>query len=158
MASGDVLFTFDALSLHTPTSNFATHGMVGSTTNEPVVVFDAANEEAYGEGHVPDYYNGGGLTIDLYYSSDATSGNVTWEVSFDKRGSGDSVASPSYGTAKTATQAVPATADQIAKATITFTAAEIDGLAADTPFQVKVRLTSTPPPKVRLHALVVKET
>lgn len=85
MASGDSLLVFNAAHGVPPSSNAATF----DTRNQHVVLdFDAStNESAIFEGVMPQHYAGGGVTVYIHYAmSSATSGDIDWDVAWERIG------------------------------------------------------------------------
>ncbi|NIO43432.1 MAG: hypothetical protein GTO41_26720, partial [Burkholderiales bacterium] len=85
MASGDTLLIFRPQDNEPPSSNYATF----DTRNQhPVLDFDATtNEDAVFSAVMPRAYSGGGLTVYIHYAmSTATSGDVDWDVAFERIG------------------------------------------------------------------------
>ncbi|NIV00538.1 MAG: hypothetical protein GWN55_04285, partial [Phycisphaerae bacterium] len=85
MASGDTLLIFTPLHNEPPSSNYAT---LDTRNLHPVLDFDAStNESAVFSAVMPRSYAGGGLTVYIHYAmSSATSGDVDWDVAFERIG------------------------------------------------------------------------
>lgn len=85
MASGDTLLIFTPLHNEPPSSDFAT---INTRNSHPVLDFDdSTNETAIFSGVMPRVYGGGGLTVYIHYAmSSATSGDVDWDVAFERIG------------------------------------------------------------------------
>ena len=70
-----------------PTTNYATRDVRGIF---PVLDFDnTTSESIYFVGLMPQQYQNNGITAYLYFTSDATSGDVDWDISFDRLTSAD---------------------------------------------------------------------
>jgi hypothetical protein len=77
----------------------------------------AQPQYAAGKASTPAYWDGTDIT--LYYTSNVTSGNFTWNVqSYCPAATGSAPGSPSFGTAVTATVTVPGTAGQQGSVTL----------------------------------------
>ena len=70
-----------------PTTNFASRDVQGLF---PVLDFDETTSESiYFVGVMPQQYQNNGMTAYIYFTSNATSGDVDWDISFDKLTSAD---------------------------------------------------------------------
>jgi len=70
-----------------PASDYATRDIRGIF---PVLDFDnSTSESIYFVGLMPQQYQNNGMTAYLYFTSDATSGDVDWDLSFDRLTSKD---------------------------------------------------------------------
>jgi hypothetical protein len=160
MASGNTLAVFLAVDNVPPTANFATP----DTRNmHPVLDFDvSAVESAIFHGILPRQYSGGGLTVTLYWQgTTGTSGNVVWNVSFERLGaSGQDLDSNSFASAQTATTTAPATSGVQQSTVIPFTSgAQMASLLAGESFRLKVtRNGGTMAGDAELWGLEVMET
>lgn len=88
MASGNLLAQFFPCDNEPPASNYAT---LDTRNARPVLDFDdsAASEAAVFSFTLPPNYAGGGLTIYLHWmATNATSGNVIWQTSFERSSDG----------------------------------------------------------------------
>lgn len=85
MASGDTLIEFVPQSNEPPTSNAAS---IDTRNNHPVLDFDdTTNETAIFSGVMPKHYAGGGVDVFLHYAmTSATSGDIDWDVAFERIG------------------------------------------------------------------------
>ena len=84
MASGDSLLVFTPQANQPPVSNFAT---IDLRNNHLVLDFDGGtNESAIFSGVMPRHYGAGGLTVYIHWASSDTTGNVDWDVSFERIG------------------------------------------------------------------------
>ncbi|KKL04943.1 hypothetical protein LCGC14_2611000, partial [marine sediment metagenome] len=87
MASGNTLLIFRPQDNEPPSANFATiDNRVGTT--HPVLDFDdTTNESAVFSATMPRSYAGGGLTVYIHYAmTSATSGDIDWDVAFERIG------------------------------------------------------------------------
>ncbi|QDP48629.1 MAG: hypothetical protein Unbinned97contig1000_14 [Prokaryotic dsDNA virus sp.] len=65
-----------------PATNYATRDIRNLT---PVLDFDSSTSESiYFVGLMPQQYQGNGLSAYIYFTCDATSGDVDWDLGFDK--------------------------------------------------------------------------
>jgi hypothetical protein len=130
--------------------------------NRHIVLNLAADDYAVFPLYVSQLYDGGGFTVDLFYSMvSATSGSITLQVSFERTTlNTDDTDSDSYATGKSVTDTVPGTAGVVKKATVTFSNSEIDGLTAGDIGRVRVRRTDAGGTGLELRSpcLVIRET
>lgn len=145
MASGDSLAVFTPLHNEPPSSNFATLGTVTAATGaRPVLQFDAATDEtAIFSGVMPRNYDGGGVTVTLWYAMAGanTSKSVVWNAAFERIVDGDAMGAggSDFAAVNAVTDGADDTADNIDPATITFTnGADMDSVVAGDPFRFKV--------------------
>lgn len=140
MASGDTLAIFTPLHNEPPASAYATLDVRNS---HPVLDLDAAsNEDAVFGGVMPQHYAGGGVTVYLHYAmSSATSGDVDWDVAFERIGDqqldidGDSFAAVN----SVDNTIVPGTSGLVDVVSVAFTdGADMDSVAAGESFRLKV--------------------
>lgn len=140
MASGDTLAVFTPLHNEPPASGYAT---LDTRNSHPVLDLDAAaNEDAVFSGVMPQHYAGGGVTVYLHYAmSSATSGDVDWDVAFERIGDqqldidGDSFAAVNSAD----NTVVPGTSGLVDVVSVAFTAgADMDSVAAGESFRLKV--------------------
>lgn len=96
---------------------------------------------------MPAGYDGtNNLRVSLYWVAlAATTGNVVWAAAFERdNAGGDDIDSESFAALQTAApSAAPGTAGVIAKATIDFTQAQADAIAAGEPLRLFVQRTSS---------------
>ena len=89
-------------------------------------------------------YGGGTITVNIFWTSTATSGNVPWGVRFARiLEDVDNLDTDSYASQKTVTTTVGGTSGLIKKSTITFTQAEADSIAAGNPFKLELQRVSS---------------
>lgn len=125
-----------------PSSNGATIYYRGD--GRPILLFDSATQEAAQfSSAAPRYYAGGNLIVDLTWAAVATSGNIGWDVTFEKLVIGtDDTDSTSWATAQTVTAtSVPATSGVLKQSSVTITAgaAGTDSIAAGDFYRLRVR-------------------
>lgn len=133
MASGDLLFVFDAHGSFGPTSNYA---QLDTRNTHPVLDFDAATDESRTwEGVIPPNYAGGGMTVKVAWrATSATSGDCYWQAKWEKT-TGLDIDADSYDSAQSGNGAANGTSGIDTVTTITFTNSQIDGLAAGDEFR-----------------------
>lgn len=144
MASGQTLLIFHPWADEPPASSFPTKD---TRNNHPVLDFDAAAVEAtQWTGVMPANYTGGGLTVKVRFSATGiTSGNVVWDVSFERIGTSvQDIDSDNFASAQSVTQAVAATDGYVAEGSIPFTnGAQMASVAAGETFRIKVSRNAT---------------
>jgi hypothetical protein len=94
---------------------------------------------------VLDHYGGGGLTVDIFWTSNGTSGNVIWQAAVERFQEGTLVVtSDSFASYNSVTDAAQGVANVANKATITFTdGADMDSLADGEMFRIRVQREGT---------------
>ena len=140
MASGDTLLVFAAQDNEPPTSNYAT---IDTRNNHLVLDFDAGtNESAVFSGVMPQHYDGGGVTVYLHYAmSTATSGDVDWDVAFERIGDQQlDIDADSFEAVNSVDDTtVPGTSGNVDVVSVAFTdGADMDSVAAGEAFRLKV--------------------
>lgn len=164
MASGNTLLTFFANDNEAPASNYARRD---SRNNHPVLDFkDAAtNEEAVFSAIMPQAYAGGGVTVYLHYSmTTATSGDVDWDVAFERIGDQQlDIDADSFAAVNSVDNTtVPATSGFVDVVSVAFTdGADMDSVAAGELFRIKVTrdgASDTASGDAELHAVEIRET
>ena len=140
MASGDTLLVFTALHNTPPASNFATLDL---RNVHPVLDFDAStNESAVFESIMPRSYAGGGLTVYIHYAmSTATSGDIDWDVAFERIGDQQlDIDADSFAAVNSVDgTVVPGTSGNVDIVSIPFTnGAEMDFVAVGEAFRLKI--------------------
>ncbi len=148
MASGDSLCAWEPKSNDPPDADFATPDTILTTSSDepddviPVLDFDPGGTQEYITlpGPVmPLHYGGGGVTLDIWFTCEATSGNVKVDAAFKDLSVGVNLLTATYAAVNTDTVAVDATARDIFKATITFTnGADMDSVSAGNPFNLLI--------------------
>ena len=94
---------------------------------------------------MPRDYDDGALTVYIHYSAtSATSGDVVWDVEFDRIGDGlQDIDTSSWATAQTATCTVPGTSGLVDICSITFTRAQADSISKGELMRVRVSRDTT---------------
>lgn len=163
MASGDTLIVFTPLQNEPPSANYATLDLRNS---HPVLDFDAStNESAVFTAVMPQHYDGGGVTVLAHYAmSSAESGDIDWDVAFERVGDqqldidGDSFAAAQSVDNTT----VPATTGLVDIVSVAFTdGAQMDSVAAGESFRIKITrdaASDTAAGDAELVAVEIRET
>ncbi len=147
MASGDALCVWRATDNEPPDADFATLDTILTASADepddviPVLDFDpgATQEYAAFSAVMPEHYGGGGVTLTLMWSSDATTGNVKWDAAFKSfTVDVDDMDSKAYAAIQTATEATASAAGEIQYTDIAFTNAQIDGLLKNEYFRLTI--------------------
>lgn len=136
MAVGDTLAIWDALSHRPPDTAGATYWKID---DDIVINFDdAADSSTFFLGVLPATYAGGDLQIRLFWAPVLSSGNVKWDVAFERREAGVfQLDTPDFGTASTTTVAVSA-AENVVVTNLTITAANAGNPVAGEAFRISV--------------------
>lgn len=140
MASGNTLVTFSPLHNEPPATNPAT---LDTRNGHPCIDFDAAtNEDAVFSAIMPQHYAGGGVTVYIHYAmSSAESGDVDWDVAFERIGDQqqDIDADGFAAVQSVDNTTVPATSGLVDVVSVAFTnGAQMDSVAAGELFRLKV--------------------
>lgn len=138
MASGNVVFKFFPTDVEMPTSNPAGPD---ARNGQPHLAFDAGtNEAAVFSDIMPPHYANGGVHVDIdWRATSATSGNVRWQVEFERQNSnGLDVDADSFATAVEATGAAPGASGQQQRTRVSLAHSEIDGLLAGERFRLRL--------------------
>jgi hypothetical protein len=163
MASGATLLQFTALHNEPPSASFATLDLRNA---HPVLDFDGgSNEEAVFTAVMPQAYAGGGVTVYIHYSmSTETSGDIDWDVAFERIGDqqldvdADSFAAVNSTDGTT----VPGTSGLVDVISIAFTdGADMDSVAKGELFRLKVArdaASDTSTGDSELHGVEVRES
>ena len=146
MASGDTLAFWTALSNEPPDADYATFDTILTASADepddvvPVLDFDPGSTQEFASftGFMPRHYDGGGVTLTIIWSSDATTGNVKWDAAFKSfTDDADDIDSKAYAAVNTVTVATANLAGEPDYATITFTdGADMDSVAAGEYFRL----------------------
>jgi hypothetical protein len=101
---------------------------------------DTTNESKVFQKWMPEWYNGGDITVYLAFMADGiTTGNVVWNVYFEAPAvDSDDLDTIAWDTAQSVTDAVPGTDGQYTVASITFTNAEADSITAGSMFRIRI--------------------
>jgi len=140
MASSDTLVIFTPLHNEPPSSNPAT---LDTRNQHPVLDFDAStNESAVFSAVMPRHYGGGGVTVYLHYAmSTATSGDVDWDVAFERIGDQQQdIDSDGFAAVNSVDNTtVPGTSGLVDIVSVVFTdGADMDSVAVGEGFRLKV--------------------
>ena len=141
MASGDTLLIFTPLHNEPPASNPAT---LDTRNQHPVLDFDATtNESAVFSAVMPRSYAATtGLTVYIHYAmSSATSGDVDWDVAFERIGDQQlDIDADSFAAVQSVDNTtVPGTSGLVDIVSVAFTdGAQMDSVAVGEGFRVKV--------------------
>lgn len=163
MASGDTLLVFVPQSNEPPASNPAT---LDIRNQHPVLDFDSTtNEDAIFSGVMPRHYGGSGVTVYLHYAmSSATSGDVDWDVAFERIGDQQQdIDSDGFAAANSVDNTtVPGTSGLVDIASVTFTdGADMDSIAVGEGFRMKATrdaASDTAAGDAELRFIEIKET
>lgn len=164
MSSGDTLLVFTALHNEPPASNPATLDL---RNNHPVLDFDATtNEGAVFSSVMPQNYSAStGVTVYIHYSmASATSGDIDWDVAFERIGDQQQdVDSDSFAAANSVDNTtVPGTSGNVDVVNVAFTdGADMDSVAAGEKFRIKVTrdaASDSATGDAELHAIEIRET
>ena len=164
MASGDSLLSIFPGSAEYPASGYATFD---SRNVHPLIDFDDTTDEyVVFRDVLPNAYDNSGLTVKLIWvAATATSGNVVWNVAFERiNDEGFDIDADGFATAQSATAAAPSTSGYAQYTSITFTdGAQMDSLAAGELFRIKVlrdadNASDTMTGDAELMAVIIEET
>ncbi|MCK5603616.1 hypothetical protein KAR91_17150 [Candidatus Pacearchaeota archaeon] len=163
MASGDSLLIFVPVQSEPPTSNAATRDY---RNVHPVLDFDdTTNESAVFSAVLPRNYAGGGITAYIHYSmSTATTGDVDWDLAFERIGDQQQdVDTDSFAAVNSVDNTtVPGTSGLVDIVNITFTdGADMDSVAVGELFRIKLNrdaASDTATGDAEVHAIELKET
>lgn len=175
MASGDSLCFFTPAMGQPGDADFATlDTILTASADEPdhamlVLDFDPGSTEEYiyFPGFMPRHYDGGGITVTIGWSSDATTGNVIWGVAFKSvTDDADDLDSKAFAAPnESSADATASAAGEVAYTTITFTdGADMDSVAAGEYFFLEVHRSSADASDTldsndaELHFIEIKET
>lgn len=163
MASGNTLLVFTPLANEPPSSNYATLDL---RNYHPVLDFDdTTNESAVFTGVMPRHYASGGVTVYIHYAmTSATSGDIDWDVAFERIGDQQlDIDSDSFATVQSVDNTtVPGTSGNVDIVSIAFTdGAQMDSVAVGESFRLKVTrdaASDTSTGDAELVAIEIKET
>lgn len=163
MSSGDTLLEFFPFSNEPPSSNFATLDL---RNYHPTLDFDAStNESAVFSAIMPQHYSGGGVTVYLHYAmTSATSGDIDWDVAFERIGDQQQdIDSDGFAAVNSVDNTtVPATSGLVDVVSIAFTdGADMDSVAAGELFRIKITrdaASDTATGDAELLAVEIRET
>lgn len=164
MASGDTLVQFSPLHNEPPSSNPAT---LDTRNQHPTLDFDAStNKSAVFSAVMPRHYAGTtGVTVYIHYAmSSATSGDVDWDVAFERIGDQQQdIDSDGFAAVNSVNNTtVPGTSGLVDIVNVTFTdGADMDSVAVGEKFRLKVTrdaASDTASGDAELVAVEIKET
>lgn len=123
-----------------PATAYATYD---TRNSHPVLDFDGAtDEEAVWTIQLPDWYGGGGLTVDTWWAlASATSGNLRVQAAIERIDvSSLDIDADSFASFNSAGGTAPGTSGMVIKISITFTSgAQMDSAVAGELIRVKIR-------------------
>lgn len=163
MASGDTLVVFTPQANEPPASNY----MTPDTRNgHPVLdADDTTNESAVFSAVMPRHYGGGGLTVYLHYAmTSAVSGDIDWDVAFERIGDQQQdIDSDGFAAANSVDNTtVPGTSGNVDIVSVTFTdGADMDSIAVGEGFRMKVTrdaVSDTATGDAEIRFIEIKET
>lgn len=161
MASGDTLLEHGPLTYEPPASNYP---QIGNLNNHPTLDFDATTKEtAYFSAVLPRNYAGGGITVDVFWITAATTGNVVWLAAVERMDAATALSADSFAADQSATTASPGVANETQTSSVALTNAQIDGLLAGEPFRLRVardaaNASDTAASDARIIAIQIRET
>jgi len=163
MATGDTLLIFTPLHNEPPASNPAT---LDTRNQHAILDFDAStNEDAVFSAIMPRSYAGGGLTVYIHYAmSSAESGDVDWDVAFERIGDQQlDIDADSFAAVQSVDNTtVPGTSGLVDIVSVAFTdGAQMDSVAVGEGFRMKVTrdaASDTAAGDAELRFVEVKET
>lgn len=147
MASGDSLCVWRALDNEPPDADYATLDTILSTSADepddviPVLDFDpgATQEYASFSAVMPNHYSAGGFTLKIFWTSEATTGDVKWDAAFKAHADSSSITGETYAAVNTVTTTTDGTARDTNESTITFTdGADSDSVAKNEYFRLTI--------------------
>jgi len=147
MASGDALLVFTPHNNDPTDADFATLDTILTTSaDEPddvVLVLDfdpgATSEFASWVGVMPEHYASGGITLDILWTSEATSGAVVWEAALKNLGDAVAMLAATYAAKNTVTTTTDGTARAVNTSQITFTdGADMDSVLKNEMFRLTI--------------------
>jgi len=137
MALGDTLARFVPQHNEEPASDGATFD---TRNGHPVLDYDdSVAEDGVFSDVMPRNYAGGGITVTLMWAATiSTSGDVKWNVAFERMEEGHDLDVDSFATAQTVTNTTAGSSGALKYTEITFTAGQIDGIAVGETYRLKV--------------------
>ena len=166
MASGDTLDRFEAPFGAYPSGSYATPDWRNEAYPHGVYDFDDTdNESIIFRSIMAQNYGNGGVTAYLHYSMEtATSGDIDWDVAFERIGDQQQdVDTASFATAQSVDNTtVPATAGLVDIVSIAFTdGAQMDSVTSGELYRILVTrdaASDTASGDAELHAVEIRET
>lgn len=140
MASGDTLLQWSALAAEFPAATYATTDFRNA---HPVLDFDASTNESINfSGIMPQHYAGGGVTVFLHYAmSSAITGDIDWDVAFERVGDQQlDIDADSFAAVNSVDNTtVPATTGNVDVVSVAFTeGADMDSVAVGEGFRLQI--------------------
>ncbi len=138
MASGDTLAVFTPLHNEPPASDYATLDL---RNRIPVLDFDdSTDKSAVFSAVMPRNFSGGGLVVAVaWMATSATTGQVVWKGAFERhQDDTDDLDADGFAIAPTVTATTATLAGEPKYSEITFSAAQIDGVAVGEHFRFKL--------------------
>lgn len=163
MATGDSLLVFRPQDSEPLTSNSATFD---TRNSHPALDFDdTTNESAVFRAVMPQHYDAGGVTVYLHYAmTTAESGDIDWDVAFERIGDQQQdIDSDSFAAVNSVDNTtVPATSGNVDIVSVAFTdGVDMDSVAAGELFRLKVTrdaVSDTASGDAELVAVEIRET
>jgi hypothetical protein len=102
----------------------------------PIISYDPDTDQGVPfELVVPMSYDGGDLTVTIYWTSTAVVNDVTFDGSFERNEAGHNITASAFAAVKSVTDTAPAVDGDIEAATIAFTNGEADSIVAGNMFR-----------------------
>jgi len=163
MASGNTLLIFTAHANEPTLTNYAT---LDIRNQHPCLDFDdTTNEDAVFTGVMPQNYAGGGVTIYLHYSmSSALTGDIDWDVAFERIGDQQQdIDTDDFAAVQSVDNTtVPGTSGLVDIVNVAFTnGAQMDSIAVGELFRIKITRDATNDTSTgdaELHSIEIRET
>lgn len=137
--AGSQLFRFNANDATFPASNPAG---AASRNEHPILTFDdSTDENAIFHDSMSRDYAGGNLTVDIDWvaAPSVTTGDVKWDVSFERiAAGGQDIDSDGFAAIQTGTDTTSGTSGVVTRTSITFTQAQADSIVAGDAFRLKI--------------------
>jgi len=140
MATGNTLCIFIPLNNEPTTTNYAT---LDTRNQHPVLDFDGGtNEDAVFSAVMPRHYAGGGVTVYIHYAmSTETTGDIDWDVAFERIGDQQlDIDADSFAAVQSVDNTtVPGTSGLVDIVSVAFTdGAQMDSVAVGEGFRLKI--------------------
>ncbi len=150
MASGDTLIVFTPHHNNPPATQYATLDTIAATGDTPdtvylVLDFDpgATTEFADFTAVVPGQYDGtSAIEVVLGWTSEATTGNVKWDVAFKSFTDDTDAVTKAWATIQSTTTTTSGTAREVKYTVIDFTNAQADSIQPNEMFALRVERDS----------------
>lgn len=162
MASGNTLWVFLPAHNEPPSTNFA---VLNVRNLHPMLDFSGTtNQSAVFSAVMPRHYAGGGVTVYIHYSTVSTTGDIDWDIAFERIGDQQQdVDTDGFAAALSVDNTVvPGTTGLVDVVNVAFTnGAQMDSVAAGEMFRLKITrdaANDTNTGIANLHAIEIKET